>query len=141
MSKVRTCPVVLLYVRSPLYRLDGHGTSCHGMQLIPNVINCLGDAFLLAVRGIFSAAFSPLVKEQLPLIQNAPLPSYIKPLLLSLCSCVGCVLGCHDDRHPRCQPTWDWLCTYPDWCSAAPGPAPLLSNDTLMEFYCRFFRL
>lgn len=49
-----------------------------------------------------------------PSLRNKTLPAI--PVFM----CVGCVVGCHDDRPPRCQPTWDWLCASSDWCSAAP---------------------
>lgn len=139
--KVRMRSTVWEHSQSNLQ--DDHGCLCHGTPQVSNLINShggMGMCFFVGGEGHYSATYS-CVYEQPPLIQNAPLPSYIKPLLLSLCTCVGCVAGCHDDRPPRCQPTWDWLCASSDWCSAAPGPAPLLSNDNLMEFYCRFFRL
>lgn len=63
------------------------------------------------------------------------------PLFLSLCTYVGCVVSCHDNSPllPACLPGFGFVPS--DWCLAAPGSALLLSNDSLMEFYCQFFRL
>lgn len=72
--------------------------------------------------------------------QELPLSSK-KPLFLSLCTYVGCVVSCHDNSPllPACLPGFGFVPS--DWCLAAPGSALLLSNDSLMEFYCQFFRL